>query len=73
MVSRSKTKDAQLQGSVRTILGFDRVIHEKSCLAVLYIVYRLDCVEYLVLRTATDMSKGNLSNHLISSKVRAWS
>lgn len=68
MVGLSETEEGQLQDSVRAILDFDRVIHEKSRLAVLYVVYQLGSMVFLDLRRATGMSKGNLSNHLMKLK-----
>ena len=59
---------AELSQQVAYIMGLDRMIHERSRLAILAIL-RHGSADYNLIANATHLSKGNLSNHL--SKLEA--
>lgn len=53
----------ELSQQVGYIMGLDRMIHERSRLAILTIL-RHGSADYNLIADATHLSKGNLSNHL---------
>lgn len=69
-VTRNSTQQAELTWAgelgrlSQCVMDVDPMIHTPSRLAVLMIVRRLEKPEYLLVRSLTGLSKGNLSNHL---------
>lgn len=48
----------------KEIIGFDRLIHEPSRLAIMAVLSSCDRADFTYLLNATSISKGNLSAHL---------
>ena len=53
-----------MKEQIRHIAGLDRVIHEPGRLMILSLLWPIKECDFLYLRNATEMNKGNLSSHL---------
>lgn len=62
----------RLRGWTEWIMARDRMIHEPSRLAIVTILREQGRVDYLDLLECTDLSKGNLSNHLEKLEDSGW-
>ncbi len=51
--------------NVQGVLEVDRVIHEPARLAIVAILAACESADFVYLRTATNMTQGNLSAHLL--------
>jgi DNA-binding MarR family transcriptional regulator len=49
---------------LRSLVEFDRVIHEPSRLMIAAILYVVESADFLYLQRETGLTKGNLSSHL---------
>lgn len=56
--------DRELEEVIRKIMGWERLMHHPSRLAILHGLQRAGWLRFAVLKEMTGMSKGNLSNHL---------
>lgn len=57
-------EDLNIQELASTIMAPGRIVHEPSRLALLAILRRTGGGDCLFIRRLTNLSKGNLSNHL---------
>lgn len=48
----------------RDIASLDRLIHQPSRLAIMAVLYSCESADFIYLKNATGLTKGNLSSHL---------
>jgi len=58
----AKKKEAQ---GLQRIVDIDRVVHEPARLLILSYLYVVESADFLFLLRQTNLTKGNLSSHLI--------
>jgi DNA-binding MarR family transcriptional regulator len=58
----AKKKEAQ---ELQKIVDIDRVVHEPARLLILSYLYVVESADFLFLLRQTNLTKGNLSSHLI--------
>ncbi len=49
---------------LRSLVDFDRLIHEPARLMIVTILYAVESADFLYLQRETGLTKGNLSSHL---------
>jgi len=57
--------DSQDKSGLKQIVGIDRVIHEPARLLILSYLYVVESADFLFLLRQTNLTKGNLSSHLM--------
>lgn len=50
---------------LRRLVDIDRVIHEPARLLITAVLYTVESADFLYLLHATELTKGNLSSHLM--------
>ena len=58
----AKKKEAQ---ELQKIVDIDRVVHEPARLLILSYLYVVESADFLFLLRQTNLTKGNLSSHLM--------
>jgi DNA-binding MarR family transcriptional regulator len=53
-----------MSSDLRSLVEFNRVIHEPSRLMIAAILYAVESADFLYLQRETGLTKGNLSSHL---------
>jgi DNA-binding MarR family transcriptional regulator len=53
-----------MNSELRSLVEFNRVIHEPSRLMIAAILYAVESADFLYLQRETGLTKGNLSSHL---------
>jgi DNA-binding MarR family transcriptional regulator len=48
----------------RDIASFDKLIHQPSRLSIMAVLYSCESADFVYLKNATGLTKGNLSGHL---------
>ena len=72
MKAVTEEMERDLQECVDLISGWDPLIHQKSRLAMLLLMYQHDISKFTELRDITGLSAQNLSNHLGKLEAAEW-
>lgn len=54
-----------MNDDLRRLVDVDRVIHEPARLLITAVLYTVESADFLYLLHATELTKGNLSSHLM--------
>lgn len=54
-----------MNDELRRLVDIDRVIHEPARLMITAVLYTVESADFLYLLHATELTKGNLSSHLM--------
>jgi DNA-binding transcriptional ArsR family regulator len=54
-----------MNDELRRLVDIDRVIHEPARLLITAVLYTVESADFLYLLHATELTKGNLSSHLM--------
>ncbi|MCB9418940.1 MAG: transcriptional regulator [Ardenticatenaceae bacterium] len=54
-----------MNDELRNLVDIDRVIHEPARLLITAVLYTVESADFLYLLHATELTKGNLSSHLM--------
>jgi DNA-binding HxlR family transcriptional regulator len=61
-----------MNDDLREIIGIDRIIHEPARLVIMATLFAVESADFLYLLHATELTKGNLSSHLMRLEKVAY-
>lgn len=54
-----------MNDELRDLMDIDRIIHEPARLIIMTVLYTVESADFLYLLQVTELTKGNLSSHLM--------
>ncbi|MEW6237352.1 MAG: transcriptional regulator [Candidatus Omnitrophota bacterium] len=58
-----KSKESH-SGDFQSLPEIDRLVHEPARLAIMAVLYAVDCADFLFVMRQTSLTRGNLSSHM---------